>query len=94
MEGTNANVRGVKGYSPKMIGSISVFGQLPTYPSPNPMLTLTCYQLTVVELGDGQVGSCPDNDIDPNDLKMISSFQLHTLQIVFKGANSWLLTYE
>ena len=53
MEGMNANVRGVKGYSPKMIGSISVSGQLPTYPSPNPMLTLTCYQLTVVELGDG-----------------------------------------
>ena len=27
--------------------------QLPTYPSPNPTLTLTCYQLTVVELGEG-----------------------------------------
>ena len=53
MEGTNANVRGVKGYSPKMIGSISVSGQLPTYPSPNPTSTLACYQLTVVELGDG-----------------------------------------
>ena len=25
-------------------GSISVSGQLPTYPSPNPTLTLTCYQ--------------------------------------------------
>ena len=34
-------------------GSISVSGQLPTYPSPNPTLTLTCYQLTVVELGEG-----------------------------------------
>ena len=33
--------------------SISVPGQLPTYPSPNPTLTLTCYQLTVVELGEG-----------------------------------------
>ena len=31
------------------IGSISVSGQLPTYPSPNPTLTLTCYQLTVVD---------------------------------------------
>ena len=31
--------------------SISVSGQLPTYPSPNP--TLTCYQLTIVELGEG-----------------------------------------
>ena len=33
--------------------SISVSGQLPTYPSPNPTLTLTCYQLTVFELGEG-----------------------------------------
>ena len=33
--------------------SISVSEQLPTYPSPNPTLTLTCYQLTVVELGEG-----------------------------------------
>ena len=30
-------------------GSISVSGQLPTFPSPDPTLTLTCYQLTVVE---------------------------------------------
>ena len=37
----------------KNTGSISVSGQLPTYPSPNPTLTLTCYQLTVVELGEG-----------------------------------------
>ena len=34
-------------------GSISVSGQLPIYPSPNPTLTLSCYQLTVVELGEG-----------------------------------------
>ena len=27
-----------------LIGSISVSGQLPTYPSPNTTLTLTCYQ--------------------------------------------------
>ena len=33
--------------------SISVSGQLPTYPSPNPTLTLTCYQSIVVELGEG-----------------------------------------
>ena len=32
--------------------SISVCGQLPTYPSLNPTLTLTCCQLTVVELGE------------------------------------------
>ena len=47
-------------------GSISVSGQLPTFPSPNPTLALTCCQLTVVELGEGQVGSCPDTDIDPD----------------------------
>ena len=29
---------------PEKFGSISVSGQLPTYPSPNPTLTLTCYQ--------------------------------------------------
>ena len=50
------------------LGSISVSGQLPTYPSPNPTLTLACYQLTVVELGEGEVGSCPDTDIDPRTL--------------------------
>ena len=33
--------------------TISVSGQLPTYPSPNPVLTLTWCQLTVVELGEG-----------------------------------------
>ena len=39
-------------------GSTSVSGQLPTYPSPNPTLT-------VVGLGQGWVGSCSDTDIDP-----------------------------
>ena len=29
-------------------------GKLPTYPSPNPTLTLTCYQLTVVVLNDNK----------------------------------------
>ena len=38
------------------MGSISVSGQLPTYPSPYPTLTLTCRQLTVVELGGGGGG--------------------------------------
>ena len=37
----------------RTFGSISVSGQLPTYPFPNPTLTLTCCQLTVVELGKG-----------------------------------------
>ena len=40
-------------YRVKKIGSISVSGQLPTHPSPNPTLTLTCCQLTIVELGEG-----------------------------------------
>ena len=35
------------------MGSISVPGQLPTYPSHNPTLTLNCYKLTVVGLGEG-----------------------------------------
>ena len=35
-----------RGRSVKSSGSISVSGQLLTYPSPNPTLTLTCYQLT------------------------------------------------
>ena len=47
-------------------GSISVPEQLPTYPSPKPTLTLTCHLLTVVGLGEGWVGSCPDTDIDSN----------------------------
>ena len=34
-------------------GSISVSGKLPTHPSPNPTLTVTCHQLTIVELGEG-----------------------------------------
>ena len=38
---------------------MSVSEQLPTYHSPNSTLTLTCYQLTVVELG-----SCSDTGID------------------------------
>ena len=38
----------------KTSGLLSVSGQLPTYPSPNPTLTLTCYQSTVVELGRGR----------------------------------------
>ena len=37
----------------KKKGLKSVSGQLPTYPSPDPTFTLTCYQLTVVGLGEG-----------------------------------------
>ena len=50
------------GWKDEKFGSISVSGQLPIYPSPNPTLTLTCDQFG---LGEGQVGSCPDTDIDP-----------------------------
>ena len=42
-------------------------------PSPNPILTLNCYQLTVVELGEGKVGSYSDTDIDPNILLIYSN---------------------
>ena len=37
----------------KKNGSISVSGQRPTYPSPNPTFTLSYYQLTAVGLGEG-----------------------------------------
>ena len=36
-----------------------------TYPSPNPKLILRCYQSTIVGLGEGQLRSCSDTDIDP-----------------------------
>ena len=39
-------LRDISFRSYKNFGSISVSGQLPTYPSPNPTLTLTCRQLT------------------------------------------------
>ena len=48
-EGKNSSLYVVK----SIFGSTSVSGQLPTYPSPNPTLTLTCYQLTVLGLGEG-----------------------------------------
>ena len=49
-----------------MSGSISVSGQLPTYPSPN-STTVTWQQVKAnVGLGEGKVGSCPDTDIDPD----------------------------
>ena len=64
-------------YRVKKIGSISVSGQLPTHPSPNPTLTLTCCQLTIVELGEGQVGSChADTDIDPKDIEQEDQVRL------------------
>ena len=40
---------------PRKTGSTSVSEQLPNYPSPSPTLTLTCYQLTVVGLVDGEL---------------------------------------
>ena len=75
----------------KNMGSISVSGQLPTYPSPNPTFTLTCYQLTVVGLGEGLVGSCPDTDIDPkycreND-KLVSFTACSCLSTFFGKGN-------
>ena len=38
---------------PNFFRSLSVSGQVPSYPSPNPTLTFTRCQLTVVELGEG-----------------------------------------
>lgn len=35
---------------------MSVSDELLTHPSPNPLLTLTCYQLTVVGIGEGRGG--------------------------------------
>ena len=35
-------------------------------PPPYPTLTLTCYQLTIVGLGEGYVRSCLGTDIDPS----------------------------
>ena len=46
---------------------MSVSDQQSTYPSPNPTLILTCYQLTVVELGEEWECICSDTDIDPGD---------------------------
>ena len=49
-----------------ILGSISVSGQLPIYLSPNPS-AVNWWQVRVnVGLGEGQVGSCLDTDIDPN----------------------------
>ena len=67
-----------KPLTPRSNGSVSVSGQLPAY-SPSPKLTLTCYQLTVVELGEGQVGSCPDTDIDPSNQHVTYSYNTLTL---------------
>ena len=50
-----------------LIGSISVSGQLSTYPSPN-STTVNLQQVKInVGLGEGWVGSCQDTDIDPNN---------------------------
>ena len=46
------------------VESISESDQLHTYPSPDPTLALTCYYMIVVELGEGQVCSFSDTDID------------------------------
>ena len=49
----NINMEIINWSDAKFSGLISVSGQLPTYPSPNPTLTSTCCQLTVVDLGKG-----------------------------------------
>ena len=44
---------------------MSVTEQLRTYPSLNPTLILTCYELTVFGLGEGLVCSSSNTDFDP-----------------------------
>ena len=46
-------------------GLLHVFGKLPTYPSPKPILTLTSHSGQNVRLGEGQVGSFPEMYNDP-----------------------------
>ena len=48
-----------------LFDSILVSEQLRSHPSPNPTLTLTCYQLTVIGLREGLVCSFFDTGIDP-----------------------------
>ena len=52
---------------------MSVSEKLPTYPSPNPTFTLTCYQLIVVGLGEGYRCRCTDADVDPINVYSIST---------------------
>lgn len=48
------------------LGSMSVSEQLHTYLSPNLTFTLSCYQLIIAGLGEGQVRSYSETDINPN----------------------------
>ena len=43
-----------------MLGSLYIYGKLPTYPSPEPTLTLTSHFGQNVSLGEGQEGSFPE----------------------------------
>ena len=66
-------------------GSISLSEQLRTYPSPDPTLTPTCYQLPDVGLGEEWVCSCTETDIDPFPL------QLMTRAVREGGAWTWAI---
>ena len=46
-------------------GSLYVFGKLPIYPSPKPILTLTSHLGQNVGLGEGWVGSFPETYNEP-----------------------------
>ena len=68
---------------------MSVSEQLLTYPSPDPKVTLTCYQLTVIGLGEGQVRSCSGTDIDPRNRgwRTLKSFYMSkAIQVAFRVA--------
>ena len=48
--------------------------KLHTLPSVNPTLALTCYQLTFIGLGAGQVRNYSDNNADPQFLLHIRTW--------------------
>ena len=54
---------------PGIEGSLYVSGKLPTYPSPNPTLTLTSHLGQNVGLGEGYVSSFPEtyNDLNKSE---------------------------
>lgn len=69
-------------------GSVSVSEKLCIYPSPKPTLTLTCYPLTIVELGKGyiivlQLLRCLHWSTISHTLR-IKDTSLQPFQIIFK----------
>ena len=63
-----------------LIGNISGLCQYLSYFTPTPLLT--CYQLTVVRLGEGGVRSVSDTDNDPNKYQKVVIFQGVILEFI------------